>query len=145
VISAIGPANNKQPGTLISDGIRNIVAAARAAGVKRIVFESGLMLSDGHELSFLGRIGVAIFRRLNRLLYEDKVKAEATLRASDLEWVIVRPPGLDHSPATGRYVVGVDLRINPAKNLSHADAGDFLVRAAVEAAWARKTVNVGHA
>jgi uncharacterized protein YbjT (DUF2867 family) len=145
VISTIGPSNNKQPGTLISEGIRNVVAASTAAGVKRIVFESGLMMTDGRELSLLARAAVAMFRRLNWRLYEEKLKAEATLRSSSLEWVIVRPPGLDHSPATSRYVVGPGVRVSPFKTLSHADAADFLVKAATDAQWTQQTVNIGHA
>src|SRR5438105_10420169 len=42
VLSAIGPVNNKQPGTLISDAIKHMVTACEQAGVRRLVFESGL-------------------------------------------------------------------------------------------------------
>ena len=144
IISTIGPPNNKQPGTLISEGIANLVTAASRAGVRRFVFESGLIMSDGHELSPIGRIGVSIFRALNRKLYEEKLLAEASLRASVLDWVIVRPPSLVHQPGTGKYIAGADARINPAKALSHEDAADFLVKAATEPKWVRLTINVGH-
>ena len=47
VICAIGPARNGAPGTLISEGTKNIVAGCARGGVKRLVFESGVMVSDG--------------------------------------------------------------------------------------------------
>ena len=53
VLSAFGPASNKHPGTLMSQGVANIVAGCTKHGVKRFVFESGLMCSDGSELGFI--------------------------------------------------------------------------------------------
>lgn len=144
VISAIGPADNKQPGTLISDGVANMVHACEAGGVRRLVFESGLMVGTGAGLSPLGKLGVAIYRRMYRRLCEDKRKAEAALAASSLEFVIVRPPGLDDSPAKGAFKAGIDIRIDPAKKMSHADVAQFLVRAASEAALARTVQTIGH-
>lgn len=144
IISAIGPADNKKPGTLISRGVENMVRAAKKAGVKRFVLESGLMVSDGHALSFIGRSALSIFRRMNRALYEDKVLAEGTVRASDLDWVILRPPMLVHAPAKGGYKHGENARINPTKSLSHADAAEILVRAATEPEFVHTTQEVGY-
>ncbi len=143
VISAIGPANNKEPGTLISDGVANLVAACTKAGIARFVFESGLMVGDARGLSPFGKLGVAIYRAMNKKLCADKRIAEATIQASTLDWVIVRPPALDHSPARGGYKHGVDIRLNPAKKLSHADAADFLLRVAGDGALARTVQDVG--
>jgi putative NADH-flavin reductase len=145
VISAIGPANNRKPGTVISVGIANMVNACKALGVKRFVFESGLMVGDGHGLSFVGRIGTAIFRRIHQELCDDKRKAEANLRANSdaLDWVIVRPPSLDHSPARGGYRFGADLDLNVLKKLSHEDAAEFLLRAAKENAFVHLVLDVG--
>jgi putative NADH-flavin reductase len=144
VIAAFGPANNKQPGTLISEGIANIVKACEEASVPKLVFESGLITTDGEGLSFFARTGVGLFRALNRKLYDDKVIAEATLRGSNLAWVIVRPPSLADGPARGGYKHGVAIGINPAKKLNHADVADFLVACADEAAVDRSTQVIGY-
>lgn len=143
VISAIGPANNRHPGTLISDGTANLVHACEASGVKRLVLESGLMVGTGAGLSPLGKVALAIFRRLNRALTDDKRLAEARLTASGLDYVIVRPPVLDDSPPAGRYKAGVDIRIDVARKLSHADVAEFLVRAASEPELARTCQTIG--
>ncbi len=143
VICAIGPASNGKPGTLISDGTANIVAGCLKANVKRLVFESGMIVSDGKELSFFGSLAVSLFGAIYPKLKIDKVIAERTITDSKLEWVIVRPPALSHAPATGKYFAAPGARIFPASSLSHADCADALVRAVTEAAWTNQVVNVG--
>ena len=143
VICAIGPASNSNPGTLISVGTRHIVDGCEKAGVRRFVFESGIMVSDGSELSFLGRTAVQLFGMIFPKLRADKVIAEASITNSKLDWVIVRPPALAHTPPTGQYLAGPRARVMPAKALSHADCADALLRAATEVAWVKQVVNVG--
>ena len=46
------------------------------------------------------------------------------MTSSGIEWVIVRPPNLNHSPAKGGYVAGPRARISPATALSHADCAE---------------------
>jgi len=144
VLSAIGPADNKRPGTLISEGIKHMVTACEGAGVSRLVFESGLMVGDGTGLGFVSKLGVTIYRTMNKQLCADKRVAEAALVASKLDYVIVRPPALDHSPATGSYKAGVDAPVNAAKKMAHADVADFMIKAATDAALARTIQTIGH-
>ena len=61
-----GPANDKKPGTLISEGIANFVGACEDEAVPKLVFESGLMTTDGEGLSFVARAAVGLFPSLNR-------------------------------------------------------------------------------
>jgi putative NADH-flavin reductase len=145
VICAIGPASNGNPGTLISEGTKNIVAGCEKAGVKRVVFESGMITSDRSELSFLGGAATGLFGMIYPKLKADKVVAEAALMNSKLDWVIVRPPALSHTPATGKYLAAPRARVMPAKSLSHADCAAVLVKAATDAEWVKQIVNVGRA
>ncbi len=145
VISTIGPASNRKAGTLISEGTHNMLAACSAGGVGRFVLESGMICSDGAELSGGGRFAVKVFGLVYPALKVDKLKAEDEIRGSSVDWVIVRPPALKHSPATGQYLAGPGARILPAKSLSHGDCAAVLVKAAVDASWSRQVVNVGRA
>jgi putative NADH-flavin reductase len=145
VISAIGPPKNSQPGTLISVGTQNIVESCERSGVRRLVMESGMIAGDGSELSLLGRWAIAIFGAIFPKLRADKLVAEATVSRSKLDWVIVRPPNLNHGPATGRYLAGPRARILPAKGISHADCAEALIKAATEPTWVKQIVNVGRA
>ena len=144
VLSAIGPSNDKQPGTVISEGVVHIVAACTTASVRRLVFESGIMVGEGRGLSLFNRTALGLFRRLNGALAADKRIAEQTIRDSALDWVIVRPVSLDDSPATGDYKTGVDIRLRLAKKLSHADVADFMIKAASDASVVRTIQDIGH-
>jgi putative NADH-flavin reductase len=144
VLSAIGPSNNKQPGTVISEGVVHIVAACATANVRRLVFESGIMVGDGRGLSLFGRTALGVFRRLNGALAADKRIAEQTIRDSALDWVIVRPVSLDDSPATGSYRTGVDIRLRIAKKLSHADVAEFMIKATSDPSVVHTIQDIGH-
>jgi putative NADH-flavin reductase len=143
-ISAIGPRRGTPAGTIISGAVMNILGAMTNGGPRRIVFESGLMVGDGRGLRAFGRVAVSIFRRLNRALYEDKVRAEGAIRASPYEWIIVRPPALVEKAARGTYRVGVDLDVRVSAPMAHADVAAFLVEAAESDRWLRQTVDLSY-
>ncbi|HET9989792.1 MAG TPA: NAD(P)H-binding protein [Kofleriaceae bacterium] len=143
VLSAFGPANNKQPGTLMSQGVANIVAGCTQHGVKRFVFESGLMCSDGSELGLFSRLGVKLVGGIYSALRDDKRNAEQTIIASALDYVIVRPPVLSNDPARGDYKHGAGIAINAAAKLPHADVADFMVKCVSDPAVARTVQNIG--
>jgi len=103
VVSCVGPRSNVRPGTVMSAGTAHMVAA-KAAGVRRFVFQSGIGLSDGVELSRANRwLLRALWRPLFAAAIHDKAEGERVLRASALEWVIVRPVVLREAPAAGHY------------------------------------------
>lgn len=143
VLSTFGPANGRQPGTLMSVGVRNIVAACTAQHVQRFVFESGLMCSDGTGLGLFSRLGIKAFGAFAHALRDDKRLAEREIQASALDWIIVRPPMLSHKPATGAYEHGVDAAINATKALPHADVAAFMLRCASEAPFVRTIQAIG--
>jgi uncharacterized protein YbjT (DUF2867 family) len=143
VISTIGPANMRKPGTMLSDGVGNMVAACEACGVKRFVYESGMIAGDGKGLGIAGRLMLGLAHVLMRAFVREKQKAEAAITASSLDYVIVRPPVLVHEPARGAYIHGVDAEISLGKKLPHADVADFLIRAAGDPGLARTIQEIG--
>jgi putative NADH-flavin reductase len=144
VICALGPAVGTAPGTIISDGSRNIIQAMAQAGVRRLVFESGIMVGEGRDLSAINRILLAVFRTINRALYEDKLRAEKIVRESGLDWVIVRPPKLKHMPARGHYRVGQALNVNLPAGIAYADVADFMVKSVAPDAHLHRIVEIGY-
>jgi uncharacterized protein YbjT (DUF2867 family) len=143
VLSAFGPASNKNPGTLMSRGVANIVAGCTQHGVKRFVFESGLMCSDGSELGLVSRLGVKLFGSIFSALRDDKRVAEQTIIASALDYVIVRPPALSHGAARGSYTHGALAAVNATAKLPHADVADFMIKCVTDPAVARTIQNIG--
>jgi len=144
VMSAIGPASNSSPGTIISVGIKNMVAACEQNKVPRIIFESGLTSGDGSGLSWFGRWMLSLIASTHRALVADKRTAEATITESKLDWVIVRPAGLSNGARTGTCVTGVNAPLNVLKFVSRADVADFMVKVAGDAQMTRTIQSIGH-
>ena len=65
--------------------------------------------------------------------------SEQIVRASGLDWTIVRPGGLTSGPATGRYGVLVDPASWRAGMISRADVADFLAKQVDDTTYLRKT------
>ena len=146
VVSCIGPQSNLRPGDVMSVGTAHMVAVAEAAGVRRFVLQSGIGLSDGAEMSRVDRwVLRALWRPLFAAAIRDKAEGERALRASALDWVVVRPVPLSDAAPTGEYVAGPDARVALFAPLPFADCADGLLRATTDPAWERQTVNIGRA
>ena len=96
-----GPAKmdpNRRPDFI---GNRNLIDAAKAAGVKRFVFVTVIGAGDSDGAVPWGA------RRGHEDVIALKTRAEDHLRASGLEWTIIRPGGLGRQP-TGSTAVLVE-------------------------------------
>jgi uncharacterized protein YbjT (DUF2867 family) len=144
VVSCIGPRSNLRPDAVMSVGTAHMAAAAEDAGVRRFVFQSGIGLSDGAELSRANRwLLAALWRPLFAAAIGDKAEGERLLRASALDWVIVRPVVLRNAPAAGHFLAGPRAPVALLSALSFADCAACLLRAVSEPAWTRQVVNLG--
>jgi hypothetical protein len=90
------------------------------------------MCSDGTGLGLFSRIGVKMYGGIYHKLRADKRVAETEIKASSLDWIIVRPPALSDGPALGDYKHGVDAAVSGAKKLPHADVAAFMLRCATD-------------
>jgi nucleoside-diphosphate-sugar epimerase len=96
-------------------GNRNLIEAAQRAGVKRFVLVSTIGAGDSRAAAPLAaRI---VLGRLMKL----KTEAETLLRATTLDWTIVRPGHLKDGAATGRAVLREDPTVSGA--VVRADVG----------------------
>ncbi|SNZ12492.1 Uncharacterized conserved protein YbjT, contains NAD(P)-binding and DUF2867 domains [Natronoarchaeum philippinense] len=81
-------------------GVANLLTAAISEGVDRFVYESAIGVGNsapGMPLPF--RLGI-------RATLRAKAASESALRASGLEYTILRPGRLTNDPATGDVLVG---------------------------------------
>jgi putative NADH-flavin reductase len=128
VISAIG-TTERGPTTLYSQGVGNIIRAMDDARMRRLLVVSADGLEAGPEVPFVRRLLTRyVVQRMFADSYADLRIMEQLVRASDLEWTIVRPPRLTNGPLTGRYQVGVDTVLKRAWQISRADVADYLLR-----------------
>lgn len=99
VISTLGTTRGEQHKRPDYLGNRNVIDAARAAGVRRFVFITVIGAGNSAEAA------PQPSRRFLREVIELKSRAEDHLRASGLDYTIIRPGGLGDVPATGTAVL----------------------------------------
>ena len=124
--------------TLFSKATRVLVDAMRVSPARRLIVVTGFGAGDsrGHG-GFL--YASVLFPLLLKRVYDDKDVSEQIVRASGLDWTIVRPCGLTSGPATGRYEVLVDPASWRAGMISRADVADFLAKQVDDTTYLRKT------
>lgn len=122
VVCLLGAPQTK-PGTIMSEGTRNIVRAMKATGVRRLI----LVSSDGagetrSELPLTLRLGSFFVKEF----MAEKEAQEKIVRASDLDWTIVRPGQLTDNPITGKVATSRAGRKLTGK-VGRADLARFLL------------------
>jgi putative NADH-flavin reductase len=109
VVSSLGVPLSRKPVTVYSQGNANIVAAMHRHGVKRLVTVSSSVVDPTWRPTgepFFNNVMDPLFnRRLGRTTHEDMRRMEGLVRASGLDWTIVRPSGLFKHPTVTRYHV----------------------------------------
>ncbi len=121
----VGVRRKTDSESMVSEGIANIVPALERAGARRLVFLS--IMGVGESRPNLGLMRHVLPRMLKDA-YLHRDLAEATIRGSRLDWVIVRAVRLTDSTATGRYRSGEDVRVGTLAKVSRADVAEFMVR-----------------
>jgi len=109
VLSVLGRPLSREPVTLYSRGVANLLAARP----KRLVVVSSSVMDPRWrptgERFFNTVLDPLVNRRLGRTSHEDMRRMEALVRASDVDWTIVRPSGLFDHPAPTEYEVAEDV------------------------------------
>ena len=111
VIWCVGATRNAADQVPIFESVaRNLVAAMRRHGVRRLVALSGAGVTmRGERKPLSGRLMSAVVKVAARHVYEAKRREFEVFTRSDLEWTLLRPPRVVNGPVTGRSVVGLQL------------------------------------
>ena len=144
VLSTLGVPFSLRTIDTYSVGVRNIVAAMRETGVRRLV-----VVSSTGAYHYPNRIDTpfslrvvepVITRTIGKSTYDDQRRMENILRDSGLDWTIVRPSGLFDLPTPTNYVAG---EVDPVGGYTaRIDLADYMVKLAGEPAAVGKTVVV---
>jgi putative NADH-flavin reductase len=139
VLCALGAATPLRRDPTLVDGVRHIVRVMEQYEVPRLVYLSFLGVREGREqLSALGRLVVAPL--LMRNVVADHEAKERVIRASALDWIIVRPPRLTNGARRGRYRAGTEiLATSVVPRISRADLADFMLRQLVDDTYVRRS------
>src|SRR5580704_5587437 len=142
VVTAIGPRGTG-PTTVIEDSVRAIITAMHKAGCRRLLMLSGSIVADEGESLYLRYLIKPLARRtFLRHVCADMRAGEAEIRASGLDWTIVRPPALTSKPASGHYRTAIDGNLPHGFRVSRGDLASCLLTLAGDAASVRRHVGV---
>jgi uncharacterized protein YbjT (DUF2867 family) len=133
-ISALGGSGR----SIIADSSRALVAAAREAGVNRVVILSSWLVQRD-QMSSLTRALTSIARGS---VITDKVAGEQLIRNSGLDWTIVYPSVLTDGPAVGTVVLPDGARRGITERISRADVAAWLVHATTESHYSGQAVGI---
>jgi putative NADH-flavin reductase len=121
VLSAVGP-HGTGPTTVSQDSCRSIIQAMRKTGARRFLVVTGSIVADEGESPYLRYLLKPLVRgTLLRHVCADMRRAEDEIRASSLDWTIVRPPSLTGQIARGRYRTAIDRNLPHGFRISRAD------------------------
>lgn len=144
VIQSLGASERAQPWVIVagtrvfSSATRILVDAMRKAQVRRLLAITGIGAGDSRGHGGL-LYDALVFPLLLKRIYDDKDVQEQMIKASGLEWTIVRPGLLTDGPATGQARALIDPGQWRAGSVSRADVADFLVREAFERRFVGQT------
>lgn len=145
VVSALGP-RRRDVVRICSQGTASVITAMRSVGVQRLLVVSagGAFIDEGDDFFSRTIIKPLIVQRLFRDGFVDLRVMEGEVRASGLNWTIVRPPRLLNRPHTGRYRTAVDRNVKGGYQISRADVADAIRRALKDPATIGHTIGVAY-
>jgi len=134
----IGVRPTRKPVAVFSQGVQNVLQAMEKTGVKRLISITGIGAGDsrGHGGFFYDRIFNPLFLKT---IYEDKDREEAAIKASQVDWLIVRPGFLTNGPMRGRYRILTDLTGVKAGKISRADVAHFILEQLASSGYIKQT------
>ncbi|MGO4613739.1 NAD(P)-dependent oxidoreductase [Nocardia sp. 2YAB30] len=135
---------NGRKGVVRAEGTKAVIEAMDRTGVKRLICQTTLGIGDSRgNLNFLWKY--VMFGLLLRQAYADHVEQEEYVRASDLDWTIVRPSAFTAGPHTGSYRRGFPAgEQGLALKIARADIADFMVEQLTDATYVRQAPGISH-
>ena len=135
VVCSLGNTKNN-PTNVVTVGTKQIIRAMQAADVRRLVVVTSIGVGDSADqvpLAFK-----MLMKTVLKGVMEDKEGQETAVKASDLDWIIIRPGGLTDGPRTGSYKAGLDKSIR-AGQVSRADVAEFVLKQLTDDTFLRQT------
>ncbi len=128
VITSVSVGNalkeGRKPTTLFSEATRNVIAAMKKQGIRRLVCLSSSAVEPDPALGII--FGKIMRPLLFKEMYADMSRMEREVRKSGLDWVIARPSTLTDDPPSGRYILRID-RVPKGWRVPREDVAEFVL------------------
>lgn len=138
----VGGMGDGKPNDLVPDATRLIVEDMKAQGMRRLVCASNIGVPGSGAL-FLRWVLVPLFARKLLPILEAKIKMEAILRGSGLDWTAVRLAALNENPARSKLKVSPEGRAT-GFTITTADAAAFMLDIIEKNQFAAKAVAISN-
>ena len=127
VIIVLGSGKNRKS-IVRSEGTKNIIAAMKMSGVRRLICQSTLGVGESKgNLNFFWKY--IMFGWFLKQVFLDHELQEEYVRNSELDWTIVRPAAFTDGEKTGIYKHGFNATDKSLKlKIARADVADFILK-----------------
>jgi putative NADH-flavin reductase len=136
VIAVLGQTRPPAP-DLLATGVQNILKGMEKHGVRRLIYLTGAGVPDPEDQPSVPR---TIIRGLMKLIsphvLEDSERAYTAIRASDMDWTVVRVPILTDKPGAG----GAKTTFTPPgpTQICRADVAKFILNQLHDESYVRR-------
>jgi putative NADH-flavin reductase len=127
VVSAVGKESVLRHVSLYSEGITNIIRAMNEHSVSRLIAISSGGTYPGRDPNNSLFYELVIKRVFLRRVYADMNRMEDIIKATDLDWTIVRPSGLSEDEGTGNYRAKAGYSVPVSSTTTRDDLAEFIV------------------
>ena len=143
VVITIG-AGMSRKSLIRSQGTMNVIQAMQTHGVRRLICQSTLGAHESwSNLNFFWKR--IMFGALLKPVFRDHELQEKLVRASGLDWTIVRPSAFADGPATGSFKEGFGPEELGLKlTISREDIAAFLTRQVGDLTYLRRAVAISN-
>jgi putative NADH-flavin reductase len=126
VVSTLGVGSPLAHDDAVIDGVKHILGAMQAAQMRRLIYQSFIGVRESRAaVGFILRFIAPL--PLRHEIADHEIK-EALIKASGIDWTIVRPPKLTNGPRSSGYRAGENVATwAPIPMLSRADVAHFIV------------------
>ena len=127
VISCLG-SRNREPTTVYSEGVSNILMAMQKVNVNRIICLSAGAVEVPPNASFIMKFIIKnVLQRLFKYSYADMLIMETILGQSNQNWTVIRPPRLLNGDKTGNYRTIINDYLAGMSSLTRADLAHYII------------------
>ncbi len=142
VLSALGHGKNTPP-DMQAVSTRHIIASMEKHGIKRLIsLTGGGVRHTGDQPKLIDGVMRFLLKTINGTVLQDAVDHAEIIKASTLEWVVVRAPMIVEGERTGKYNVGL-VGTTDGIRITRADVADFMLKQIDSNAHLRKMPMLG--
>lgn len=137
VLSALGPRGARTP-HLLAAAAAAVTQAMAKTGTHRLISVSaaGAFIKEDPDS---GRLVKVVLPRIFAKPFADVRAMEQVVRASSLDWTLVRPTRLVNTPARGEYRIRPDYPPPGLSRIARADVAQFMIRVLTEGSYLRQS------